>query len=536
MIVDDEPLILAGIVSMLDWEAHQCKIVGKAVNGQQALARMKELRPDIVITDIKMPAMDGIRYMKEAKDAGEGAEFILLTNLEDFTLAREAIRLGAVDYLVKLELSEEKLAEAVSRVVSRCEKKRSGDDRGKGYIGETLEEKIGNYFRRLLLFESEPKADEQLVQKIEEKFRNPIVMMINFNHGASEAFTRQDQIKAMNFAEDIIEEMVKGFFDDYCVIRREQDGFVLVLSTKEMKDYKSKIRKMGGKFLTVLKDYFETTACIAVSEKGEGRQDFQELLYQASSAMNCAYYEYSDPIVFYSQSCESNGRRRSSFDISFMKKELVQAVRHNESQIFYDLLNQLITLFEEYKPSKSQAINACSNLYYLVSSMFEERGEEEFPYMPNLIGDLNSRVNIKDIVGWLVWFRDGMVKFLERRQNTRTDKNVRLAQNYVSEHYQQKLTLSQMADYLGLSQGYFSSVFKKHTGKNFTDYVTEFKVEKAKELIASHQYRMYEISDLLGFDTQYYFSTVFKKVTGWSPKEYENLVVMERTRVERERQ
>ena len=84
MIVDDEPLILAGIASLLNWEEHQCRIVGKASNGQQALALLDTLRPDIVITDIKMPAMDGITFMKTAMENGSAASFILLTNLEEF--------------------------------------------------------------------------------------------------------------------------------------------------------------------------------------------------------------------------------------------------------------------------------------------------------------------------------------------------------------------------------------------------------------------------------------------------------------------
>lgn len=123
MLVDDEPLILAGIASMLDWEQQDCRIVGKATNGQQALEQLDELKPDIIITDIKMPAMDGIEFMRRARENQCQAQFILLTNLEDFSLAREAVRLGALDYLVKLELDEEKLAETLDRAVEKCREK-----------------------------------------------------------------------------------------------------------------------------------------------------------------------------------------------------------------------------------------------------------------------------------------------------------------------------------------------------------------------------------------------------------------------------
>ena len=105
MIVDDEPLILAGIASMIDWSAQNMEIICKASNGQQALEQMKEQRPDIVITDIKMQGMNGLELMRTAREQGyDGVAFILLTNLEEFQLAKEALRLGAVDYLVKMEI------------------------------------------------------------------------------------------------------------------------------------------------------------------------------------------------------------------------------------------------------------------------------------------------------------------------------------------------------------------------------------------------------------------------------------------------
>ena len=128
MIVDDEPLILAGIASLLDWKEYGCEISGKAANGQQALKLMEEQKPDIVITDIKMPGMDGIGFMKAVKERGwDDVIFILLTNLEEFSLARQALSLGAVEYLVKMELTEEKLADSLRLAMERQELKRKAD-------------------------------------------------------------------------------------------------------------------------------------------------------------------------------------------------------------------------------------------------------------------------------------------------------------------------------------------------------------------------------------------------------------------------
>ena len=526
MIVDDEPLILAGIASLLNWEEYQCRIVGKALNGQQALSLLDTLRPDIVITDIKMPAMDGITFMKTAMKNGCTASFILLTNLEEFSLAREALHLGAIDYLVKLELNEDSLIQALECAIERCNMNYHMTHLAEEPL--TVDERIQNYFRRVLIYDTDVEAEDELSGLIRERYPRPALMLINFNYGFegfSEAFTRADQKKVMGFAEDIINGMVKGFFDNSCVLRREQSGFVLVLSTEGIDDFKKEASVMSVKFRQVMKDYFEVPISIAVSLPGSGVDEIQDLLYQAMSAMNLTFYDNSGGAVFYSAMCEDNLSHSSNFNINFLKKDVTEAIRQNDCEAFKTIMNQMIQLFSECRPSRQQAVNACNNLYYFITSLIEDWGEQDFPYAVDIVGQLNRMANLSTVLTWLEGFRDQVVRVLEDHQEARRDRLVELALEYVKEHYQEKITLSQAAAALNVSQGHLSSTFKKQMGKNFSDYVTEMKIEKARELIESYQYMMYEISDMLGFDTQYYFSAVFKKITGYTPKEYENMVV-----------
>ena len=525
MLVDDEPLILAGIASMLCWEDHDCRIVGKATNGQQALEKMEELRPDLVITDIKMPAMDGLELMRQARERGYAAKFILLTNLEEFSLAREALSLGAMEYLVKLEMNEETLTKTLDSVIERCRRLHafSQNEGGAGAEG-SAEDRIRDYFRRVLVYDMDGRADESLEQLIRERFAQPVLVLIHFHYGPegfTSDFTREDQKKVMGFAEDIIGEIVNAFFDRSCLIRRDQNGFILVLSAAGQEDYQESIRRMGGKFISIIRDYFEVSATVAVSQRGESIEEFPELLYQVMSAMNYTYYDWSEPVVFYSQKCEASSRHSSNFNINFLKKDLGQSVRSRDAVRFAEMMDQVIDLLMEHRPSRPQAINGCSSLYYFVMSFFEDQNEGDFPYEADIIGQLNRMATLNDIIQWICGFRDQVAAVLEKRKNEKLDKNVELAQQYVRDHYREKISLGQVAEALNISQGHLSSTFKKQTGQTFTDYVNGVKVEKAKELIAAHQYMMYEISDMLGFDTQYYFSTVFKKVAGCTPKEYE---------------
>ena len=151
----------------------------------------------------------------------------------------------------------------------------------------------------------------------------------------------------------------------------------------------------------------------------------------------------------------------------------------------------------------------------------EEGEEEDFPYEGNIMEKLGRLGTLGQIIQWINWFKEAVSRILERRRDTRVDKIAEMVREYVMEHYKERITLGQAAEALNISQGYLSTAFKKQSGESFTNYVSAIKIEKAKELIASHQYMMYEVSDLLGFDTPFYFSKVFKKVTGMSPKEYE---------------
>ena len=535
MIVDDEPLILAGIASLLDWNEYGCEISGKAANGQQALKLMEEQKPDIVITDIKMPGMDGIGFMKAVKERGwDDVIFILLTNLEEFSLARQALFLGAVEYLVKMELTEEKLADSLKLAMERREMKRKAEAAGTA-VTVSREEAVRGYIEKLLTDggtfsggASSGNASEASAQNQGEGYdsclRRPVLAIISFNYGYegfSSDFTREDQKKVISFAENIIEQMVKGYFDHSCLVRRELNSLVLVMSTDGIEDYREQIRSLGEKIISVVKDYFEVSVSVAVSSRKESLGEFGALLYEAMSATNHYFYHSLDPVVFYSEECETSARHTGSFHIGFLKKDLSQAVALNDSGRLEEILDQVACLLREHNPSRQQAVNACANLYFFLSSFFEDGEEPDFPYEVNIMEKLGRLGTLGQIIQWINWFKEAVSGILERRRDTRVDKIAEMVREYVMEHYKERITLGQAAEALNISQGYLSTAFKKQSGESFTNYVSAIKIEKAKELIASHQYMMYEVSDLLGFDTPFYFSKVFKKVTGMSPKEYE---------------
>lgn len=157
-----------------------------------------------------------------------------------------------------------------------------------------------------------------------------MLVIISFNYGFegfSEGFTREDQKKVISFAENIIGQMTGGYFDSSCLVCRELDSLVLVLSAAGVENYQTVIRSLGEKIRSVVKDYFEVPVSVAVSTRKESLREFPALLYEAMSATSYYFGHSGDPVVFYSRQCEADAGHPGSFHIGLLKKRSVPGDR-----------------------------------------------------------------------------------------------------------------------------------------------------------------------------------------------------------------
>ena len=264
-------------------------------------------------------------------------------------------------------------------------------------------------------------------------------MIISFNYGFegfSEGFTREDQKKVISFAENIIGQMTGGYFDSSCLVCRELDSLVLVLSAAGVENYQTVIRSLGEKIRSVVKDYFEVPVAVAVSTRKESLREFPALLYEAMSATSYYFGHSGDPVVFYSRQCETDAGHPGSFHIGLLKKDLSQAIALNDSSRLRQVIGQLTQLLEEYHPSREQAVNACANLYFFIASFFEDDEEGGFPYEVNIMEKLGRFGTLEQILKWIRWFEASISAILDRRRDSRTDKIAEMVRDYVMTHYQ----------------------------------------------------------------------------------------------------
>ena len=411
LIVDDEPLVQAGIKSMLDWAEMDIEICGTAMNGLVALKMVEEISPDIVITDIKMPVMNGLELAKVCFEqyGSRHPVFIILTSYEDFHMAKEALTYQVANYLVKLELTPESLKEAVIQVIKQMN---SEDFPQREIKKDAVHPYYDKFFIRLLhnLFESE----EQFLSQSKD-------LNLNFNYscyvccsgeliGASaEALPVKRQLSLFNSSFQILQELLTKYMPCYSV-SLDIRHFALIFcydTVPENNDYEKNIKAILENISTTLFNYYKVTLRCGIGS-----------LVNTTKAL-----------------CDS----------------------------------------------------------YLYSRKVSRAADEEHP---------------------IVFPEDG------RKDN----KNhiVVSVKKYIGENLKERLSLNEVATVFGISSNYLSQLFKKYNDTGFNEYVTFCKINEAKKLLEDSSLKVYEIAEMLGFESAFYFSKVFKKVEGCSPTEYVN--------------
>ncbi len=526
ILIDDEPLILAGIASLICWEEHDCCIVGKATNGHAAIDLILEARPDIVITDIRMPVMNGLELIEACKEKNCEFAFIFLTNMEDFQLAKQAVHLGAVDYLVKLDLQPQTLIQALERAKEHCSRMESHHNKELYtlLLKDNQKQLERNYFSQLIFHPSDPELPSN--PEIDARYESMYLILFQMKpeqilFGQAEAY---DFSFISNQLLDVISGIGARYFSSHTILAPQKDTMLLVVSPKPESDSEKSLSEFCAKVNAAIGTYFALTALFGISQKRNNPLKLSDAYLEAQSALEHCYYDSSLRIVFYkSQYSRIKQPAQREFNINFLKKSMSAAVLENESQDLKEIFYELSDLFAQYKPDKTQAVSACINIYsYLHDLLQNESGKDNvFPYSIDIAEQLSQLGSLDDILLWLNSFCEKICAMLTDRKEKRSDKFVYMAKRYIHEHYREKLTLSEIAEYLKISPGYLSSSFSRYMNQTVSDYIAEVKIEHAKELIDSGQYLIYEIADQLGFENAYYFSKVFKKVTGMAPKNYE---------------
>lgn len=526
LLADDEPLVQAGIKSMINWEEHDIHIVGTASNGAAAYEMIQKYSPEIVITDIKMPIMSGLELAKKCQEENKALPvFIMLTSYEEFQFVKEALSYQVIDYLVKLELTPELLIKTVERAINKVHELLASTPAPEFPFSNIyiLREQ---FFTRLVfnLFESEDQFATQAANlSLDFAYHSFTACYVEIRSVKLSDMNSEKQITLYTNSLQMTNELISKYVPCHVLSLDTKHFCILFFLNKEKNtDYRNVIQKALNQVSTMLFNYYSVTIFASVGSTvteplllASSYQDAKQIFSQLSSER---------PILFFEDVPDSEPLK-NVFNMSLFKEDIRKAYAEYDEKALYAIFTSIIELFENQTTHYVQALDAAGNILYLSLSLLNDGEQIVSKIFEGKRGGYRSLyelTNVEQILEWLGILRDGLCESFSTYNKDYKNHIVINVKKYITEHIGEKLTLNKVAEVFNISPNYLSVLFSKYNDIGFTDYINQRKIGTAKEMMADGDYKIYEISDILGFESAFYFSRVFKKVTGVSPRDYMN--------------
>ncbi len=533
LIVDDEVLVRVGIKSTIDWESIGFSIVAEASNGEQAYEAYKLHRPDVILTDIKMPKQDGLWLTKKIRQENRQAKILILTCYDDFGYAREALKSGADDYILKSEVEDEELIKAMTTLKKSLDAK-LGEQERTSYLKKQIDTNIETLKEKLLsdFLKSESVVEDKLLSTCSdlgftvEESRFAVMMLFRDDAERKTDFSDQEwqhmNNAIINIASGIIAEARMAY-----LVKESSNEFVFLLSKKNLEA--AEVQNSIASIRNSMMQYFDIPLSGVVSRTFTDIRKvfsvYQDVCLQAEQI----FYMDESRVISASEGAVHN------INIFSIKKgyeqQLISYMDEEDEEKVVAVIEQMEAFFRQNTAKVVEVklfySNMISNIFERYHHCFTEGDENRnYSYYHTMI---MTTTKIKSTVKL---FKGVIMMVIRDIKNYRLDNSnyiIKKAVDYIEKNYDKEVSLKFLAEYLNLSKHYVCYLFKKETGDNISLYVNKLRIEKAKQLVLESNYKIKEIYDKLGFSDQQYFCKIFKKLTGMTVVQYRDSVLKKKS-------
>lgn len=495
---DDEIMNHQLLEKLVDWKKYGFEIAGKATDGVEALQLYEEQRPDLFLIDIKMPCMDGLECAKHIREADDKVKIVMVSAYSEFTYAQKAIQYGVQDFIVK----------PISRIVlnSLVEKIKQMLDKEKN--SEKTQNNSAEFLLKMRYMILEGKTEELLNEDKYENFFSSIGQI-----GYLRIFDREgrtlNRTISQRIASEFHEIMEKKSGEG--VVISENEGKILIVTGNNVTlqelvhDWKNPSR--------YLLDVYKLT-------KWNCRRQICEFFQQAYMEENPGFYRTTGG--FYEGTIKESFKTEPKIDYS----AILNYVELDKGKI--RLNNYFEDLF--FKCKKEQIDPAIlkssilDGLVVLKLKLKEYFGEDAFYMLRDIkvkeLTDIEKAVYLKTYVTIII---DKLTIWMKkvRKEDSRETQILKKANEYAKANFMRiDFAVQEAADFVGLSRNYFVTVYKEYANRGFWEYITELRIEKAKELLLAKDWTVSYIARYVGYESEYHFSRRFKEIVGLSPLKY----------------
>ena len=526
MLVDDEEEVRKAIIRNMDWEKLGFTVVGDAENGEDALEKLEQWEPDVVITDIRMPYMDGLTLTKRIRQKYPSMKILIFSGYDDFEYAKQAIKLNVTEYILKPVNSEE-LSVILKRIrVSldeEIEQRRNIDSLRSSYLGSLpilRELFLNNLVHGTVDMETAAVRFEEYGISILDA-RKWLAAVIHVGQ------VEQIETKELSMHQELIPISVRGLVEDClqtycrCTIFTSPEGITVIAAIDENNTQTGLINL----FHDICKEsrrVLEVGITIGVGHSCDRLQDIGEAYRSAVDALGYRAI-VGEGKTIYINDVEPVSRGKLRLDAKD-EEELTAAIKFGSAQTIDGILRRLSVCMEDVKVHARQYqlyMLSIANCLFRLMQQYDLDMNEMFDSKEQYEDMLAGICKREEFADRIIPVACRMNEAMNRERDNTTRRVMDQAKEYIREHYAKpELSVEMLCRYLHMSPAYFSTVFKKETGQSYVNYLTEVRLKKAVELLNETDDKTYMIAQKVGYQEQNYFSYVFKKKYGVSPTKY----------------
>ena len=536
-LAEDEVVVRETIKRMIPWEELGFELVGEAADGEMALPLLIRQQPDLLITDIKMPFMDGLTLARLAKKEIPGLKVVILSGYDDFNYAKQAIGIGVEDYLLK-PITKNALIERLSEIRSRYEHEKTQKEYYEKFQREmqAYEKNSSRDFFEALV---DGSMDMMEVYKRAEKLGLDIVAeaynVLIFTMNCDEDFSGQRDEYSSWEAESL--ELLENFFAGHssAMLFRSNIFSYGVLLKGQRETIEENTRACVDEIRKILsrqdgrREWF-----LAVGQSVDRLSQIQKSYHTASRAFSQRYL-YDENILYYDEmeTMEHPGGQAETEDNAYLQKVDVNALNPAILQKFLSngLQEETENFVKDYfyaigqEPMESLVFRnyVILNVRFSVISFIKGLGcdtnEMESADTEEVLAE--SGKNMESAIAYAKKMISQAIEIRDQNSGNKNRSILKTAVDFIDSHYMdEEISLNTVANVANVSSNHFSALFSQNMGQTFIEYLTSLRMNKAKELLRCTGMRSSEIAGEIGYKDAHYFSYLFKKTQGMTPSDY----------------
>ena len=532
LVVDDEELIRDGVCRKIERMIPDAIIVGKAQDARQALEIVRESHPHIVITDIRMPETDGLKLIEMARQISPNTRYIVISGFEDFDYARTAIRLGVEDYLLK-PIENDQLRTSIDKLKTKFEKElytRTVLLDLKSKINRSMDFLRNKYLNDIVTYTNEFNINSTVknLELMDITFSKPRFTVtdicISPQANPSSEFSEEDFpllcYAIRNIAEEILSQA--GTVLSFESTRHHRHiGLILNHDLGGLTPGPAGFRPLYDKIILMVNKYLKTGISIGIGQECASILEIPAAYLEAYGASMQKIIQGENRVIYSTDIPDS--ARLTFFLPDESRILLFSCIKEGNFKKAGEIIDKIFQTVRDNKVSFDNIRLLCLDLFLQFNKMLKEAGGSWDKVFSRDLFSEAFLLQFNTLDELIAWIKDSVFlicEYIIRLTKTPGKKVIDEIREYIHNYYYTDINLNDLAARYFLNPNYLCQLFKLEAGQNFTDYLTQIRMEKAKTLLRETGLKSYAIAEMVGYNNSRYFSDVFQRYAGVTPTEY----------------